>query len=58
MAPCKQFFSHLIQTFEGYGKRTQKKLSDIISYLLVDFISVAASAPGGSIAALLLACIF
>ena len=53
--PCKHIFAHLMQTFEGADKRTQKKLSGIISDLFVGFTNVVASAPDGSDAALLLA---
>jgi hypothetical protein len=41
-------FIALIQTFEEADEITQKMLNRIIADLLVDFTSVAASAPGGS----------
>ena len=49
--PCKHIFAHLIQTFEGADKRTQKKLNGAIVDLRVDFTSLGVSAPVGSDAA-------
>jgi hypothetical protein len=40
-------FSNLVQAFVGADESTQKKLNGIIADLLVDFTSVAASAPDG-----------
>jgi hypothetical protein len=44
---CKHIFSHLMHAYEGADEATQKKLNGIIADLLVDFTSVAVSAPGG-----------
>jgi hypothetical protein len=48
---CEHIFSNLMQAFVGADESTQRKLNGIIDYLLVDFTSVEASAPGGSDAA-------
>jgi hypothetical protein len=48
---CKHIFSHLMQAFVGADESTKRKLKGIIADLLVDFTSVAASAPDGSDAA-------
>ena len=45
---CKHIFSHLMQHFEGADETTARQLNGIIADLLVDFTSVAASAPDGS----------
>jgi len=44
---CKHFCSHLMHPFMGADETTLKKLHGIIADLLVDFINVGSSAPGG-----------
>jgi hypothetical protein len=44
---CKHIFSHFMHAFVGSDETTLKKLNGIIADLLVDFINVGASAPGG-----------
>ena len=45
---CKHIFSHLMHHLEGADETTARQLNGIIADLLVDFTSVAASAPDGS----------
>jgi hypothetical protein len=44
---CKHIFLHLKHAFVGADEKTLRKLSVVITDLLVDFTNVEASAPGG-----------
>jgi hypothetical protein len=48
---CKHVFSHLMHHFEDADESTARQLNGIIADLIVDFTSVASSAPDGSSAA-------